>query len=310
MTDLHAPSPGARSVRPTGSTDAPLDARCPVADVLALGLHSPALAAGFQPVDAVAASSSQQVLESLSDRGGPDRPVLAVYPAWSREPVRHWVKVARTAIDPFEIVVYESTLPPAGSAVLATLAGTLARHAASPGALLSLLPVVERQLQVVTLLTAVHKLSDPNPTLVQHASSVAGSHSFAAVYSGKDRRIVTLKRSGYDLGLPEPSFSAAVHVATGQADPMWMYGMLESYYPHARVGLDDDAQDPHAFWGGSPWIEAVIYPSELNSLIQLERSARALVACRWCGTAGPPTGRVCQFCGVALSPQSLLGDQA
>ena len=275
--------------------------------VLALGVRAPHLLPAFASVPHVNPESREDVFDQVAAMSASGSTVLVVHPTWAAEPTRHWLEVARSAMGTTAMMTYETSLPPAAAGVLSTLAGSLAAHTESPGALLALLPVLEQQLQVIALLPDVHKLEHPGPTLWQHACSLMGTHTFAVVFSGRRGRVLTVRRSGLDLDLPEPAESSGVHVASGGGDPMWMYGLLDSRYPNARLHLEADVDDPHGYWGGSRWIEAVAYPTEVRALLRLARQARPLVACRWCGAKGPPVERICQFCGVALTPPSLLG---
>jgi hypothetical protein len=134
-----------------------------------------------------------------------------------------------------------------------------------------------------------------------------GLHAFAVVLTSGRGRVVTYQKSGTDLGLTRPATATGVHVAASGGDVMWMYRAVDAWLPDARLQLDHEAVDPRRYWGGADWIEAVAYPTDVHQMLALSRRASPVVRCRWCGAQGPPVDRMCQFCGVALSPPSLLG---
>jgi len=277
--------------------------------ILAIGYSPVEFAAGRPPVTGIADTVTRDDLDRLIDAVGDvgERTVIAIYPAWHRDPSLQRLQTVRSALDSTQVLFHGSWLPPLAGSVLCALAAAVAGRTTLPGLLMAALPLLERHLLPVAHLRSVGRLRHPTPTMGQHLASWWPPSSFAVSWWPQPgvRRL-----RARDRAIPLPPPVAWDHAAL---DTMALAGGQEDTRAWARtsvaapLGIDDVREVAPAplagrYWGTSRYwgvnfvLEAVAFPSDVDALAAAVLDGSRVHPCRWCGELVDATA--CPFCGM------------
>jgi hypothetical protein len=221
--------------------------------------------------------------------------LVVIHPAWRAEPTLGRIETVRASLDTVRLVAYGARLPPLAGAVLGALADALAPHLAPAGLLLAALPLLERQLLVVTWLRRVTGLTEPPPSLWQHLASWLPGTAFVAS-TWPEPCVRFIRRGEGPLDLPRPRSTVGLAVADHNGDPEWVDRCLIPALGTPR--RRDVAPSPFGplWWGSNRLIETVVYPLGLGPTADALARSLQLQRCHWCREeiASSP----CPFCGL------------
>jgi hypothetical protein len=269
---------------------------------ISFGFEPYAFFDGHNRVSTFSARPDRNDLPDLIDvitRGQDDGHVLAVYPAWQREPALQKLQIAGSALGACRLMTFESRLPPLAGAVFVSLASAVSPYMSSAGALVASLPALERELLAIAWVGSVTGLSSPGSNMFQHVASLWPSTSFAVYFwprpavrlLGKKKRAIPI-RTTY-----RPMRTA---VAAREKVPWVEDQLLPALGSSPPIEV---APTPlgHEWWGTDRLVEVVSYPVDIPVTARIAGRNLSHRFCRWCGE--PVASEGCPFCGVDLSEQ-------
>lgn len=237
-------------------------------------------------------SELETLVDSLAGPLGASAPTIVIYQRRSPEPACQRLETVQLALDR-RLVFYATDLPPLAAAVLAAICARLARELPSAGILLGAMPVVARELVWVTWLSSVSGLSEPSPSLRQHAVSYLPGRTFA-VSSWPEPTIHVLTRMRRRIPLPELLHEFNLAVAPRDGDEAWISSVAEELGSPPRREFDATPAGP-GWWGTDHLVEAVAYPVDMPALAKHASAGLTPRPCGWCEAL--VVGSPCPFCG-------------
>lgn len=268
--------------------------------VITVGYSSDAFVEGGKAIAAFPSALTREDLERLvdlakaTDEEGHE--LLVVYPAWSAEPTLQRLQTVRSALDTQRVAAYASSATPLAGAVLVSLAAALGAIEPSAGGLVGAMPRLERQLVTVTWLSRLSGLTEPNPTVWEHAVSLLPWTAFV-VSSWPEPAI---HRLGKDVTVPVPTPRGKVGVAIAQqdADMDWVRESVVRKLRQPVVTEVEPSPLARRWWGTGKLAECVLYPLDIEATAAAVSKGLTLRPCQWCGheVAASP----CAYCGLEL----------
>ncbi len=227
-------------------------------------------------------------------REGIDRygDVVVLYPRWEAEPTRQRLRTLRAALGSGQLVGYASPVAPLAGSVLVALVSALASQMPT-GMLVPALPSLEQQLITVTWLSKVSGLSEPAPSVLQHAQSWLPGSAFA-VTSWPRPAVKRLVKKDGTIPLPQPVQQVGVAIADSGGNPGWVRDVvIPALHGPVVVPVDPAPQAPR-FWGSAHVTEVVVYPLDVDATVAALSRGRTPTRCAWC--AREAAAGTCPFC--------------
>ena len=217
--------------------------------------------------------------------------VIAIVPDWFPEEALARLRMARSLLQTERVAIHVTPLPPLAATTLASLASAAGRYAPSAGVLASLLPELEAEMHVITWLGSVTGLTTPAPSLGQHMASFSPGSAFA-VSSHPEPAV---HKVGPDVPLPPVARPSRLAVAPAAGDPSWLLGPVHAALGHPEVRQVAATPGGEKWWGTGKLVEGVLYPIDVDRLVQQLLGVLEQWTCRWCGelVAAAP----CPMCG-------------
>ncbi|HUG85192.1 MAG TPA: hypothetical protein VMM13_11545 [Euzebya sp.] len=276
--------------------------------VIALGRHAgPFL---DQPIHAVHVDP-QVVLGDLSvmhtmltQQLAVQGPLVVIYPARLGDAPAKALSTVRTALDGAPILWHATTLPPLAADVLVTLAAALHGPLGGSAVVSAALALLERQIVHLTWLSRVSGLTEPAPTVWQHAQS-ALPHTSWLVSSWPQP---TIRRLALDdpPPVPRPSQEVGVVLADLDGDVSWVSPVVTRRLAQA-VGLEvPPPTDTAAWWGAKRVTQVVLYPRSVDLLAAALRPHLDPGSCSWCRRM--VGSEICPWCGLPRNGLTRLDE--
>lgn len=234
---------------------------------------------------------------------------VAIYPAWSAEPARRRLETVRSALATDRLALYATDLPPLAGAVLTAMADAVLEVVGSAGALVGLLPALERQLLGVTWLARVSGLRQPAPTVWQHLMSLMPGTAFAAcTWPEPSVRRLTRKRPEVPLPQLRGAPGLGLALSSRDGDRAWMRAQVVA--PLGDVAVVEVPPTPGAarYWGATRLVEAIAYPIDASTIAAAVSQGVSRRLCEWCGQ--DVVDIACPFCGLTGRDDPARGPAA
>ncbi|MCX0277958.1 hypothetical protein NLM24_46895 [Nocardia zapadnayensis] len=197
---------------------------------------------------------------------------------------------ARARSTESRVLMFESNLSPLGIQVLTEIAQSTQTEL-DPGALLELLHRVSGAIRCFAVLESVARLTQAQPSLMQHALSLLPSSRFIAEAHGRVLRGTRAE----DFSAIQPSESASVAFTVEgdrQATEAITDALLARLQPVTVVPRNRPAGAGSRWWGLEHPTEVCLAPADLAPHITTVREQST--ACDWCGFSRiAPVCRVC-----------------
>ena len=261
--------------------------------MLAFGLRPERLVDAEGRIDAMLAAPGDELVGTIMDalRSGVEETgaVLALVPNWV--PAESHLRMARSLLETERVAIHVTPLPPLAATVLASLTSAAGQYAPSAGVAASLMPELEAEMQVITWLGSVARLKTPAPSMAQHVASFSPGSAFA-VSSYPEPAV---HRAGPDVPLPPVVRPSRLAVSSSGGDPSWLLGHVHEALGRPEVRQVEATPGGAEWWGTGKLVEAVLYPIEVDRLVQQLLGVLEQWTCRWCGEliAAAP----CPMCG-------------
>lgn len=200
---------------------------------------------------------------------------------------------ARAATVHNNVLAYRTSLSPLGQVLLAEIA-TVLSPPLSPAQVFSVLGLIEPHMHCAAQLRTVVGLTDPAPSIFQHALSWWPTSRFIAMTG---ERVWGETKAFHDPAFT--SLPAGGVLATGTLlgpDQDFLNRISAAWKPAITVPRQ---ADPKSFWGSPPVSEVCYAPSDIRAFSQRVLNESHL--CAWC--AEPFFGPACPLCSPS-SPQS------
>jgi len=270
--------------------------------VIGVGCEIDRLFSGQPAVLPVPAPPGQDDLRDLFDAiAGPlraDRAVIVIMGDWLPEEALRGVRTVHSLLQTDRVAVHVTGLPPLAASVLAALAGALAPHAPSAGALAGALETIAGELYVLAWTGSVAGLKHPSVSLFHHARSLLPGSAFG-VGLQPEAFVQPISRDP-DVPLTAPEHPLELLVApTETAELSWTLEFVAPALGDVPVRELPATMHGPDWWGSSRLAEIVGVPSSLESLADVA-FAEPAVPCGWC--AEPILATPCPFCGEAAAP--------
>ena len=248
--------------------------------------------------DSLAREGLTDLADLAADQTADGGHLVVIHPAWKPEPTLGRIQTIRSSLDTVRLVAYGARVPPLAGSVLAALADALAPHLAPAGLLLAALPLLERQLLILTWLKRVTGLSEPAPSVWQHLASWWPGTSFVAS-SWPEPSVRFHRRGDGPAELPRPRMAVGLAVASRNGDPEWVDRCLVPVLGTPKIREVPPSPLGPEWWGSDRLVEAVVYPLGLGPTADTLARSLQLQRCEWCREeiASSP----CPFCGLPAS---------
>jgi hypothetical protein len=166
--------------------------------------------------------------------------------------------------------------------VLVTLAAALVNPLGGPAVVAAALPILERQLLQLTWLPSIARLTDPAPSVWQHARSALPGTSWLVTNWPQP----AIRLLDHDDPPPMPRVSdtrvVGLAVADLDGDTSWIAPFVSSRLPQAVATTVHAPGDTAAWWGSRRVTQAVLYPRAIAPLADALRTSLDVGTCRWC----------------------------
>lgn len=278
--------------------------------ILALDIPSPPESLGFsQTVEAddsvsvryrlLPSFSDQDAISSLAevvaDLCSDERAVLVLYPQCRSAEAEQLIRLLRQMVVGSVLGTVPTWLPPLAAGVLVQLlrvsVDRLDLDAGQAGAAVA---AVEQQLNAVSWVRSVTRLSSPSPSLAQHLGSWAAGRGFEVT---SDSGIRWLRPKSKPNVLPDLEPGAKLTWAAVLRGEDRDLAWLRTTLAPTGLSVTTDLTQPETqrWFGTTRAAELVVYPTALDSLLAALEGQRVTVRCDWC--AHSRSGRACIFCG-------------
>lgn len=235
--------------------------------------------------------------------------VLALLPAWDADPLHAQLEAVRSSFETTSLVIRTTSLPPLAAAVFAETVAEIANRGLLPvGALLSVLPRLERHVRAAAWLGSVARLREPAPTLGLHARSYVPGAGFAAVV-GETSSVRPLKRNETTMPLPEPTIAGRSRVVLAhgaKVDVELARHSLGQSVPDAEVATVPLSPISTGWWGTGKLVELAFAPTDLAALVAAVTVDLRSATCAWCG-ADVRAPAPCPYCGDDRTDDPFAG---
>jgi hypothetical protein len=264
--------------------------------LLALGVDAETLFEGQGELRAFVEvpESADELLEALRELLGNGGQVVALVPEWFPAEGAAQLGIARSLLDTPSVAVCATAKPPLAATVLVALLSALAPRLGSAGRLAAAVPWLEERLQVFAWLGSASGLTDPAPTVFQHAASILPGAAFG-VSTWPEPSVRRLTRRNRGVPLPAPREGIGLATAARGGDREWVEEVVLAGLGDPPVlELEPTSHGP-AWWGTARLVETVAYPLDVEVLAR-ELGALETWLCEWCGqqVASSP----CPLCGA------------
>ncbi|MGI9018590.1 MAG: hypothetical protein ACR2HR_16055 [Euzebya sp.] len=275
--------------------------------VVALGRHSgpflerPTHVVHVDPEPVLADLSMMHVM--LQEQLNLQESLVVVYPSRLGGTPARALSTVRAAMNGPPILWHATDLPPLAADVLVTLAGALSTTLGGAPMVAAALKILELQLVHITWVPSVARLSDPAPTVWQHAKS-ALPHTSWLVSSWPEPSIRRLDLE--DLPpVPRTTQEIGIAMADLGGDVSWVEPVIGTNLP-AAVGVQvEPAPDTSAWWGCKQVSQVVLYPRSIDVLTGLLSTKLHAGVCTWCQRM--VGDEICPWCELPRSGVTRLG---
>lgn len=206
--------------------------------------------------------------------------IVVVYPDRLGDAPARALSTVRTALGAAPVLWHATRLPPLAADVLVTLAGALHGPLGGVAEVAAALPVLESQLVHLTWLPTVSGLTEPSPSVVQHARSALPGASWL-VTSWPDPAVRRLTADD-PPPLPRPAQPIGVALADLDGERRWVVDLVGPQLPDAAGVEVDPPADSARWWGAKRVTQVVLYPRSIEALAQALRPHIDPGPCAWC----------------------------
>ncbi len=238
------------------------------------------------------------VREQVSLQGA----IVVVYPTTLGAAPERLLRTVRTAMNGPPVLWHATGLPPLAADVMVTLAGALSERIGGAAIIAAALGILERQLIHLTWVPSVAGLTDPAPTLWQHALSALPNTSW--IISSWPEAGVWRLASGEVPPIPRPTQDVGVVVADLSGNIEWIRPTVTSQLPDAIAIQVDPPADTAIWWGCKQATQVVLYPRSVEQLTDALLDRLDPGECRWCRRLSGD--QICPWCQLPRSGVTKL----
>lgn len=219
--------------------------------------------------------------------------VLAVYPAWRREPAGHYVRFARSALETEDLVGVASSLPPLALSLMVDQLAYLAPYV-PPGVLVGLASRLADDILAGAWVRSVARLEHVGASLGHHLRSYLPGGFMVTASPGPAVHRITGRAPVNDLPF-RPADPVQLLATHEDGDTRWFRDTLLPNLRPGRVQFFQPQPFSGTYWGTRRYVEYAAFSAHPQALSYAAGSVRVR-RCRWCErVVATPT---CPFCGM------------
>lgn len=206
--------------------------------------------------------------------------LVVIYPARLGDAPARALSTVRSALGSASVLWHATHLPPLAADVLVTLAGALHGHLGGVAEVIAALEVLEAQLIHLTWVPSVSGLTEPAPSVLQHARSALPGTSWL-VSSWPEPSIRHLSADD-PPPIPRPTQPVGVAMADLDGERQWVTEVVTPHLADA-VGVEvDPPWDTVQWWGTKRVTQVVLYPRSIPALTGALATHIDPGLCTWC----------------------------
>lgn len=233
------------------------------------------------------------LLELVRQRLHASGAVVALYPAWRKQPALHALRTVRESLETPLVVAVPSVLPPLGLSLLADQLAYLAPYC-PPGVVIALASTLPRGTVTGAWVRSVAGIEHIPASLSDHIASYIPGGGFMVISTPKPviHRITNTAPVGALPIIPaEPVH--LLYAAGEDRDVEWLRARLVPAMRAADVRPQRPQPLSPDYWGTKRFVEFVAFSGHPRSL-SVAANALRVRRCRWCEQ--PIATTTCPFC--------------